>query len=98
VAKTNETVVTNLIAGQFCDIIVDGPVQFQANQPIQVAQFANGTYSDHGNTPYEGDPCEILLPPVGHWLVTNIVITLTNDLPNQVIGDFNENHLNLIVA
>jgi hypothetical protein len=97
VTTTNETLTTNLMAGVPFDVIVDGPVVFQANQPIQVAQFANGTWSDHGAIPYEGDPCEILLPPTGRYLETNIVVTLTNDLPNQVIGDFDENFLNLIV-
>jgi hypothetical protein len=102
VTKTNEVVVTNLVAGQFCDIIVEGPVEFQASQPIQVAHFANGSDFDHppsiaGNQ-NEADPCEILLPPIGHYLLTNIVFTLTNDLPNQVIGDFDEDFLNLIVA
>jgi hypothetical protein len=44
------------------------------------------------------DPCEILLPPTGHYLETNTVFTLTNDMPYQVTGDFAENYLNLIVA
>jgi len=101
VTKTNETLTVPLTNGVPFDIILDGPVQFQANQPIQVAHFGNGNYFDY-LTNSEGvvgecDPCEILLPPVGHWLETNIVVTLTNDLPNQVIGDFDENFLNLIV-
>jgi hypothetical protein len=93
ITTTNEVVVTNLDAGEFYDTIIQGPAQFQANLPIQVAHFANG--SDLSGEP--GDPCEILLPPVGHYLDTNIVVTLTNDLPYQVIGDFSENYLNLIV-
>ncbi|HEX5399245.1 MAG TPA: hypothetical protein VFY06_09375, partial [Verrucomicrobiae bacterium] len=97
--KTNETVVTNLMAGQFYDVIVDGPVEFQASQAIQVAQFANGAKFDlatdeEGNL--VGDPCEILLPPTGHYLETNIVVTPTY---NTGFGPgFNENFLNLIVA
>jgi hypothetical protein len=43
------------------------------------------------------DPSEILLPSTGYYLETNIVVTLTNDLPYQVIGDFDENYMNLIV-
>ncbi len=35
VTKTNEMVVTNLVAGQFCDIIVEGPVEFQATSPFR---------------------------------------------------------------
>jgi IgGFc binding protein len=97
VFETNETVVVTNQAGMPFDIIVDGPVEFQASQPIQVAQFANGAASDNP-TIGEGDPCEILLPPIGHYLETNIVFTLTNDLPNQVTGDFSENFLNLIVS
>jgi hypothetical protein len=82
-------------AGQFYDIIVDGPVEFTASQPIQVAQFANGAASDHGVEPFKGDPCEILLPPTGHYLCTNVVYTLPND---GVTGGFDKNFLNIIVA
>ena len=71
---------------------MDGPVEFQANQPIQVAQFANGVYFDEPPFVY-GDPCELLLPPTDHWLQTNIVFTLDDNSS----GDFPENYLNLIV-
>jgi hypothetical protein len=96
---TNETLTITNQAGQSYDIILDGPVQFQANQPIQVAQFANSSGFDNppsvaGNE-YEADPCEILLPPVGHYLLTNTVFTSTND---NITGDFDENYLNLVVA
>ena len=92
---TNGVVVGTNQMGQFLDLIVDGPVEFQGSQPIQVAQFANGAGFDHSIAPFEGDPCEILLPPTGHYLLTNTVVTLTND---GVTGDFDENFLNLIVA
>ena len=78
-------------AGKFIDLIIDGPVQFQANQPIQVAHFANGGDFDHPETHF-GDPCMILLPPAGHYLQTNIVCTPTYD------PGFDENFLNIIVA
>ena len=73
--------------------MVDGPVEFQASQPIQVAQFANGTYVRFADQ-LDGDPCEILLPPAGHYLLTNIVFTLPND---RITGDFAQNYLNIIV-
>jgi hypothetical protein len=95
VTKTNETVVTNLMAGQFCDIIVDGPAEFLASKPIQVAHFANGWEFDHTST-YEGDPCETLLLPIGHYLETNIVFTPFYNTNST--GDFDENFMNLIVA
>ncbi len=83
-------VVTNQ-AGQFYDIIVDGPVVFQASQPIQVVQFANGEYFD--NPPNEnGDPCEILLAPTDRYLETNIFFTLDN-----ITEDFAANYLTIIV-
>jgi len=94
VTTSNEVVVVTIQAGQFYDIIVDGPVEFQASQPIQVAQFANGNEFDNPN-PGEGDPCEILLLATGYYLDTNTVVTLPND---GVTGDFDENYLNLIVA
>ncbi len=97
VSKTNEMVVTNLDAGQFCDFIIDGPAEFQASQPIQLAQFANGAFFDHDNNPNaKTDPCEILLPPTGHYLETNIVFTPFYNTNST--GDFVENYLNLIVA
>jgi hypothetical protein len=98
VTMMNETITTNLDAGRFADLIVDGPVEFQASQPIQVAHLANGEDYDHPESTHEGDPCEILLPPTGHYLMTNIVYALTNDLPDQVTRAFDENYLNLIVA
>ena len=92
VTTSNEVVVVTNQAGQFYDIIVDGPVEFQANQPIQVAQFANGGNFDGAPN---GDPCEILLLPTGHYLETNTVVTLPND---NVKGDFYANYMSLIVA
>lgn len=99
VTTSNETVVVTNQAGQFYDIIVDGPVEFQATEPIQIAQFANGCNFDYipdPTLPYaEGDPGEILVPLVGHYLNTNIIVTLPNDGVN---GDFDENYLNIIVV
>jgi len=97
ILTNNETLVVTNQAGQFYDVTVEGPVEFQASHPIQAAHFANSVRFD--NPPFDyGDPCEILLPPTGHYLLTNIVVTLTNDLPNQVTGDFDENFLNIIVV
>ena len=101
-AYTNTVVLTNglpagtIQAGEFLDLLIDGPVEFQASRPIQVAQFACSYSYDAGfkPNPEEGDPCEILLPPTGHYLETNILITLPND---SVTGDFYDNFLNLIV-
>ena len=100
VTTNYETLTTNLTAGLPCDLILDGPVQFQSAKPIQVAQFANGAESDYVTNTHgiagEGDPCEILLPPTGQWMNSYTVYTSTNDL-DEVIGDFDENFLNLIV-
>jgi hypothetical protein len=85
VTSCNETVMVTNQAGQCYDLIVIGPVVFQASQPIQVAHFAIGGEYDHPSS-HEGDPCEILLPPTGHYLETNIVFTLTNDLPDKSTG------------
>jgi hypothetical protein len=94
VTTSNEVVVVVITnAGQFYDSIVDGPVQFQANHPIQVAQFANGCDFD---SPYlfAGDPCEILLPPTGRFLQTNTVFFLPAD---YITEDFDQLYLNIIV-
>ena len=99
VTTNYETLTTNLTAGLPCDLILDGPVQFQSTKSIQVAQFANGSEFDNVSSdenPNEGDPCEILLPPTGQWMNSYTVYTSTNDL-DEVIGDFDENFLNLIV-
>jgi hypothetical protein len=90
ITTTNGVLTTNLFGGQRYDFILDGPVQFQASNPIQVAQFAQGGQSDTNL----GDPCEILLPPTGHYLTSYTVAIPTND---NVTGDFNTNFLNLIV-
>ncbi len=97
-AYNNTVVFTNGVAaetnqaGQFLDMVLDGPVEFKASQPIQVAHFANGFHVD--GTPSGGDPCEILLPPAGHYLRTNIVFSLPN---NFRTGDFTTNYLSVIV-
>jgi hypothetical protein len=89
VTKTNETLTIGLTNGVPFDIILDGPVVFQATKPIQVAHFSNGGYFDQTDSTSErGDPCEILLPPAGHYLMANIV---------NITGDFDHNYLNLIV-
>ncbi len=91
VKSVYETLTIGLTNSVPFDVIVDGPVQFQSTKPIQVAQFANGTYFDFLPN-NEGDPCEILLPPVGHYLTSYVFFTL--DDTNQ---DFDESYLNTIV-
>ena len=44
--------------------------------------------------PSIANPCEILLPPTGHYLTKSIVVAPPND---GGTGDFDENYLNLIV-
>jgi IgGFc binding protein len=93
ITMTNGTIVVTNQAGQFYEKTnLDGPVWFQSTKPVQVAQFANG--HDFDGAPYS-DPLEILLPPSGHYLQTNVVVTLPND---NITGDFNANYLNLIVS
>jgi hypothetical protein len=90
VTTTNGVIIATNKAGQFFDAIIAGPVVFQASQPIQVAHFANSATFDSPFN-HEGDPCEILLPPTGHYLETNTVFTPTT-------GDFDENYMNIIVS
>jgi hypothetical protein len=103
ITTADGTIVTNLAAGGFCDANLDGPVEFQASQPIQVAQFANGYGLDSatnllGQTE-EGDPCEILLQPIGHCLQTNIIVTgPPADFLVYPPTGFDRNYLNIIVV
>jgi hypothetical protein len=97
-----ETLTTNLVPGAFCDLILEGPAQFQGTRPIQVAQFANGMTYDR--TGY-GDPSELLLPPTGFYLNSYTVATPsqsdvnTNFIPVRGYDGplFYTNYLNLIV-
>ena len=88
---TNEVRTTTLLAGQPYDMILQGPVAFQGSNPIQVAQFAVGG-SPEGKDEYDnGDPCEILLPPIGHYLKS---YTIYSPEGGAIFGS---NFLNLIV-
>ena len=95
VAGTNQ-------AGQFLDFILDGPVEFKGSRPIQVAHFANGAAFDADSSsklyPNEGDPCEILLPPAGHYLLTNTVVSPAVSGSDGTPSDIDEHFLNIIVA
>ncbi len=84
VVKVNGAVVATLQAGQFYDATINGPVEFQASNPIQVAQFSNGSAFD-GTT---GDPFEMLLPPTGHYM-TNYTVSMPDG--------FDSDYLNLYV-
>jgi len=91
---TSSGVATNTLhAGMPYDTNLDGWVVFQANNPIQVAQFANGCYFDGANN-LEGDPLEMLLPPAGRWLTSYNIAVLANNVLN---ADFDQNFVNLIV-
>ncbi len=90
--STNDVVAGTIQAGQFLDLLkIEGPVEFKASQPIQVAHFFNGFTVDW----VTGDPCEILLPPAGHYLRTNVVFSLP--YYDLVTGGFDHNYLNVIV-
>jgi hypothetical protein len=96
ITTTNGVVTNALQAGQPYDAILDGPVEFQADNPIQVAQISQGANTDTngpGINPV-GDPCEILLPPTGHYL-TSYAFTVPDytDSYNQPF----ENFVNLVV-
>ncbi|MGP8237704.1 MAG: IgGFc-binding protein [Limisphaerales bacterium] len=94
ITTTNGVLTNNLAAGQPYDAILDGPVQFQASNPIQVAQFALGGDDTNYLVQGIGDPCEILLPSTGHYLTSCTVAIQTND---YVTGDFDTNFLNVII-
>ena len=97
VVWTNGVMVATNQASGFTDLIIDGPVEFQGSKPIQVAQFANGTDFDSLPNNY-GDPCEMVLPPAGHWLATNVVYTPTGPDSYGNPYDFTTNYLNIIVV
>jgi adhesin/invasin len=94
--NTNTIIFTNGViagtnqAGQFLEFVIKGPVVFQSTQPVQVAHFQNGADFD-GASNLQGDPAEILIPPAGDYLVTNLVATPTYS------GGFTHTYINLIV-
>jgi hypothetical protein len=94
VVNTNGVVAATLQPGQFYETIIDGAVQFQGSNPIQVAQFANGPGYDNPSNRY-GGVCEILLPSAGQYSTSYTVYSLPQDF---VTGDFTNNFLNIIVT
>jgi hypothetical protein len=96
ITTTNGVVTNALQAGQPYDAILDGPVEFQADNPIQVAQISQGAVTDTngpGINPV-GDPCEILLPPTGHYLTAyTVAVPYYSDKFTQPF----ENFVNLVV-
>jgi hypothetical protein len=70
-------------------------VEFRADHPIQVAQIAQGAVTDTNGPDGNpiGDPCEILLPPTGHYL-TAYTVAIPDYIENQ--QPF-ENFVNLVV-
>jgi hypothetical protein len=93
VVTANGAVTNNLEAGHFFDTNLGGWVQFNANNPIQVAQFANGASFDNTHNE-EGDPLEMLLLPTGHYLTSYTIA-----IPDYVdeLGDPFETFVNVIL-
>ena len=63
--KVNGAPLATLQSGQFYDMEISGPAEFVANNPIQVAHFANGNVFDQAG---DGNPFEIMLPATGHYM------------------------------
>jgi hypothetical protein len=87
VVTTNGRTEVTLQSGQWYDAEIGGPVEFQANNPIQVAHFANGEGYDSPPN-YYGEDTEILLPSPNEYSTSYIVYS----------PSFATNFLNLIVA
>jgi hypothetical protein len=101
---TNGIEVTTLQAGQFYDTIINGPVQFQGSNPIQVAHFANGERYDNPPNFY-GNDTEILLPATAQFSTSYTVYSLplaTNYLniilTNGAVTTLDGTNLNLLAT
>ena len=69
-------------------------MEFQANNPIQVAQFAREAEDTDNDTQRRWALARYCCRPTGHYLTSYTVAIGTND---GVTGDFDTNFLNLIV-
>jgi len=82
---TNGVAAATLQSGQFCELVINGPVEFRANNPIQVAQYSNSSTYDG----VMGDPFQMMLPPAGDGLNSYTIPTPSG---------FVTNYLNIVVS
>jgi hypothetical protein len=78
----NEAPLVTLNRGQFAELIIPGPAQISADQPILVAQYSNGSSFD-GVT---SDPFMMLIPPLEQFLASYTVTTPASGFPNNFIN------------
>lgn len=76
--RVNGAVVATLNRGQVHEMLLTGPAEITADQPILVAQYANGTEFD-GMT---GDPDMMLVPAQEQWLASCTLTTAPNGFPD----------------
>jgi RHS repeat-associated protein len=83
--RVNGQVVATLNRGQLHEMLLDGPSEIAADQPILVAQYANSTEFDN----VTGDPFMMLIPPAEQFQAAYTVTTPTSGFPDI-------NYLNVI--
>jgi hypothetical protein len=80
--SVNGSLVATLERGQFFEQIIATPAHITADQPILVAQYANGTAFD-GVT---ADPFMMLIPPFEQFLATYTVTTPATGFPLNFVN------------
>lgn len=74
-----------LRAGKFVEFRSKTSFTINADQPIQVAQTFAGQNATTGSTrPNQGDPSQVLLPPVEQWRASYTVLTAPGILDNYL--------------
>ncbi|MDR1264182.1 MAG: hypothetical protein LBK42_01090 [Propionibacteriaceae bacterium] len=78
--STPETV--TLAAGQFHEFMADEPMTIQADKPIAVAQYSNGTTWDNVTS----DPFMVMIPPQEQGFTTSTFATPTTPFPLNFVN------------
>jgi hypothetical protein len=82
---TTATTRCRLRGGKFVEFRSKTSFTISANQPVQLAQFFAGQDATTGTTrPTQGDPSQVLLPPVEQWRASYTVLTAPGILDNYL--------------
>lgn len=80
--SVNGTPLATLMRGQFFEQIIPVPAYISADQPILVAQYANGSEFDRRT----GDPFMMLIPPIEQFLENYTITTPTDGFESHFVN------------